>query len=213
MQITRLILGLFETNCYIVAAEGAAECLLIDPADHAERIQKEMHAMGLTPAAILLTHGHYDHMLAAPELKKMQSGLPLYCHPLDVAEERSEYDPDLRRSFPTVRACTERCALADGERLMLAGLDIEVIATPGHTPGSVVFRIEDALFTGDTLFWRDIGRTDFPGGSYPQMLASLRRLDALPYDADVYPGHGMATRLDEERKYNSYIKEARKGGA
>ncbi len=153
---------------------------------------------------MLLTHGHYDHILAVPALQKRWPDLPVWCHPLDVPREMTERD--MGRVYPTVAAFRNLRPLAEGDSLTVAGLRIDVMHTPGHTPGSVTFRIGDVLFTGDTLFCRSIGRTDFAGGDDSQMAASLRRLAALPGDYRVLPGHEEATVLSQERLYNPYLR-------
>ena len=205
MQIIGLCLGMFETNCYIVSGAEGDKCLLIDPAGDSARIIGAMSEKGLIPEAILLTHGHYDHILAVPALQEKWPNLPVYCHPADVPEEKIERDMGME--FPTVAAFSNLKSFVDGDSLRLAGFVVEVIGTPGHTPGSVVLLIEGAMFTGDTLFRRDIGRTDFAGGDEKAMMASLSRLAALPLkDAPVYAGHEGSTTLAEERKYNPYMR-------
>lgn len=210
MQIIRLTLGVFETNCYLVEGEPG-RCVVVDPADDGARLLRELDRHGLTPEAVLLTHGHYDHILAVPELQRRWPRLPVYCHPADCPEELTEYD--MGQVFPTVTAFTNLNPLSDGQEISAAGLTVLVMETPGHTPGSVTFRIGDTLFTGDTLFYIDIGRTDFEGGSYPQILRSLRRLALLDGDPEVLPGHGPRTRLGYERRFNPYLKNGGGGAA
>lgn len=202
MNTTRIVLGAFYTNCYLV--EGDAEqALLIDPADDGDALVRLLEEQALTPAAVLLTHGHYDHFLAVPQLQARWPALPVYCHPLDVQEELTEVD--MGQTFPTVAAFKNVLPLAEGQTLELAGLRIDVLHTPGHTPGSVTFRIGDALFTGDTLFAGSIGRTDFAGGDMRQMNASLARLAKLNGDLPVLPGHEGTTTLTQEKARNPYL--------
>lgn len=210
MQIQQIVLGLFFTNCYIVSGAVPGSCILIDPADSGEQIRRQLERLGMRPEAVILTHGHYDHFLAVPDLQKHWPGLPVCCHPLDCPEETVEYD--MGQAFPTVTAFSDRKPLADQQRLSLAGLDITVLHTPGHTKGSVTLVIEDVLFTGDTLFAGSIGRTDLEGGDDAQMAESLGRLVSLAADYRVYPGHGSITTLDEERRNNPYLKAAEKKG-
>ena len=153
---------------------------------------------------MLLTHGHYDHILAVPALQQRWPGLPVYCHPLDVPKETVEYD--MGQTFPTVAAFANLQPLTEGQQLTAAGIPFRVLHTPGHTPGSVCFVSGDVMFSGDTLFYRSIGRTDFAGGSIPQMKASLQRLADLPGDYQVLPGHEGATLLSEERRSNPYLR-------
>lgn len=204
MQIKQIVLGQFATNSYIISGALPGSCILIDPADNAGKIIRFLKEQNLKPEAILLTHGHYDHLLAVPGLQERWPGLIVYCHPLDCPRELVEYD--MGQKFPTATAFPNRRELAEGQKLSLAGFHITVLHTPGHTPGSVTFAIDDALFTGDTLFCGSIGRTDFPGGNDRQMMASLCRLAALPGNYQVYPGHEDTTTLDSERQYNPYMK-------
>ncbi len=203
MQIIRLTLGAFETNCYLVEGEPG-RCIVIDPADGGAQLLRELDSRSLTPEAVLLTHGHYDHILAVPDLQRRWLSLPVFCHPADCPEALTEYD--MGQEFPTVTAFANVQPIAEGQELSFAGLTARVLETPGHTPGSVTFRIGDTLFTGDTLFYIDIGRTDFEGGSYPQMMRSLRRLALLDGDPEILPGHGPRTRLGYERRFNPYLK-------
>ena len=194
MNLTTLTVGPIETNCYIIYNEDAKSALVIDPGDEAERILARLEALELRPAAILLTHGHFDHVEAVKALAEM-TGAPVYLHPADLA-----LPPWLTRPLP------ETLPLSDGQRLSFDGMELEVLHTPGHTPGGVCFLWgrEGVIFTGDTLFAGACGRTDL-GGSWPQLAASLRRLAALEGSYSVYPGHGEPTDLDTERARNPYI--------
>lgn len=203
MQIEQFVLGMFETNCYIVTGHEKEKCVLIDPADDAETLINYMEKNGLIPEAVLLTHGHYDHFLAVPGLQKRWPNLPVYCHSLDCPKELEEHDMGM--VFPTVTAFANVRGLEEGQELNLVGITFRVLHTPGHTPGSVTFLAENAMFTGDTLFCGSIGRTDFAGGSMRQMRASLKRLAAMPGDWLVYPGHEGITKLEIERKLNPYL--------
>lgn len=202
MEIQRYVLGMFGTNCYLV--QNGRDCVLVDPADNGEALAAEVERRGLEPQAILLTHGHYDHILGVPALQARWPDLPVWCHPLDVPRDKQEYD--MGRVFPTVAAFSNLRALEEGQELTLAGLTFRVLHTPGHTPGSVVFRVEDALFTGDTLFRGSIGRTDFAGGDDRQMADSLKRLAGLEEDFRVFPGHEGETTLDRERRTNPWLR-------
>lgn len=203
MQTEQFVLGMFETNCYLVTGKEPGACILIDPADDAGKLISYMEQKRLVPKAVLLTHGHYDHFLAVPGLQKRWPSLPVYCHPLDCPKELEEHDMGM--VFPTVTAFANVRSLEEGQELNLAGLTFHVLHTPGHTPGSVTFQAENVLFTGDTLFCGSIGRTDFAGGNMKQMKESLRRLAAIPGDYLVYPGHEGLTKLDKERKTNPYL--------
>ena len=198
MEFKCVVTGDFFTNCYIVWGGTPGRAVLIDPADDAPGLLRILDGLGLAPEAVLLTHGHYDHILAVPGLQKRWPDLPVYCHPLDVPRALTERDMGLTR--PTVASFANLRPLADGQELTLAGLTFRVLHTPGHTPGSVTFQTGEALFTGDTLFHGDIGRTDFEGGSMPDMRASLKRLAVLPDQTVVLPGHGEQTTIGAERR-------------
>ena len=206
MEFKCVVTGDFFTNCYIVWGGTPGRAVLIDPADDAPGLLRILDGLGLAPEAVLLTHGHYDHILAVPGLQKRWPDLPVYCHPLDVPRALTERDMGLTR--PTVASFANQRPLADGQELTLAGLTFRVLHTPGHTPGSVTFQTGEALFTGDTLFHGDIGRTDFEGGDDRQMNASLARLAALEGDYRVLPGHEEDSTLEEERRGNPWLRSA-----
>ncbi len=194
MQITTVTVGPVATLCYLLSREGAEDCLVIDPGDEPGRILRA--AAGKRIAAILLTHGHFDHIGAVNEL--LEKDTPLLIHELDAPMLTS---PVLNASRQLLRQDVSVCTvrkdgsplrpnlLREGSRLSLAGLEIEVLHTPGHTPGSVCYRVEDALFTGDTLFEHGWGRTDLPGGNEHDLFASLRRLMPMTKNLPFYPGH------------------------
>ena len=163
MQVQHLVLGMFETNGYIISGNCPGKCILIDPAADGNILIECMKKQNMVPEAILLTHGHYDHFLAVPDLQKKWPKLPVYCHPKDCPEEKEEYDMGM--VFPTVSAFSNVRPIVEGDVLKIAGFEIQVMETPGHTPGSVTFFVENAMFTGDTLFQGSIGRTDFAGVS------------------------------------------------
>lgn len=194
LNIHCMPLGDYMTNCYILRQADSPKCCVIDPGYHAEVILGYLEQNGLSVEAILLTHGHFDHVGAVKDLAAE----------LDCDVYISDRELSLPPMITNGKLYYTHTYDASGE-LTLAGLTIRVIPTPGHTPGSVCLLVEDALFSGDTLFAGSCGRTDLPGGSQPDIAASLRKLAALPGDYRVFPGHGSSTTLDAERKLNPYL--------
>lgn len=186
MQIRELTVGPVGTCCYILSREGAGECVVIDPGDEASRIREACGGMRI--AAILLTHGHFDHIAAVSDL--LQEDTKLLIHSLD-APLLSDPDRNVSRLFTgkAVTAPPPTGFVKEGDVLALAGLEFTVFHTPGHTPGSVCYRVGDHFFTGDTLFDHGWGRTDLPGGDEHALFASLRRIMPLARTLSVHPGH------------------------
>ena len=194
MEITALTLGDYMTNCYLLRREDSDRCLIIDPGYEAGKILKVLEEKQLQPEAILLTHGHFDHVGAVRELFS-ETDCDVYI---------SEADLSLPPMITNGRLFYTHTYPASGA-LTLAGLTFWVLPTPGHTPGSVCLLAGDTMFSGDTLFRGSCGRTDLPGGSWEQMLASLKTLASLPGDYRVLPGHGEETTLAWERTHNPYL--------
>ena len=186
MFYKELTVGPIGTRCYLLGADDSPDCVVIDPGAEAPRIRRA--AEGRSLSAILLTHGHFDHIAAVRDL--MDPGVRLFIHPLD-APMLSDPDLNAGRSLMgvPVTAPAPTDTVSEGDRLSLAGLEIEVLHTPGHTPGGVCYRIGSHLFTGDTLFDHGWGRTDLPGGDEHALFASLRRLMPLARTLTVHPGH------------------------
>ena len=186
MIIDELTVGMVQTCCYILGREGGQECIVIDPGAEAARIRK--HIGDRKIAAILLTHGHFDHIGAVREL--MDHGTKLVIHGLDAPMLG---DPQLNASAGligrNVTAPEATDTVKEGDEPELAGLKVKVLHTPGHTPGSVCYEIEGELFTGDTVFEHGWGRTDLPGGNEGQMMASLRRLIPMIQSMPFHAGH------------------------
>lgn len=202
MTVIPIPVGEMQTNCYLVY-EQPQDAVLIDPGAQAADILQVVRQKGAVIRAVFLTHAHFDHMMAAEEVKKACQA-PLLVH----GEERQGLeDGMLNLSLPmTGQNCCVKADrfLSDGEVVEAGSLRLRVWHTPGHTRGSCCYELEQArvLFSGDTLFYHSYGRTDFPGGSEEQMQQSVSRLLAISGDEQVYPGHGPATTLAEERRCN-----------
>lgn len=195
LKVHMLTLGAYQTNCYIFHDEASKTCCAVDPGYTPDIIVEKLSDLGLTLEAILLTHGHFDHVGGVRQLAADTD-----CEVYLCAEDLS-MPPQL-----TAGPLYYTKAYRGGDTLHLAGLDISVMQTPGHTPGSVCLLVEETMFSGDTLFAGSCGRTDLPGGSWSEMQASLRRLAALETDYWVLPGHGESTTLSAEKKYNPYMR-------
>ena len=206
MEIHVLRLGQIGTNCYIFWKEGSNKCGIVDPGDQGGQVAAWLMGRELEPEAVLLTHGHFDHILGIPGLRKVWPSLPVYCHPADMGE--GETTGIFGERFPTVRSFGEITPYQEGDVIRVAGADVEVLETPGHTPGSVTLRSGDVLFTGDTLFAGSMGRTDLPGGDEGQIMTSLKRLYELEGDYQVLPGHEGQSTLDQERRSNYCMRMA-----
>ena len=203
MQIHCLPLGSYQTNCYIVHSADSKSCAVIDPGCDARTILEKTAALGLSVDAILLTHGHFDHVGAVEALVKA-TDCKLWMSQRDYTQFQT---PENDMIYP-IHDCgfTEVWFCEDAEQISAGGLTFTVMDTPGHTWGSVCYLCDDALFSGDTLFCRSIGRTDLPGGDWNTMRATLERLAEIDEDYVVYPGHGPKTTLSHERKYNPYLR-------
>lgn len=195
MHIVTMPLGAYQTNCYLLWQDGQDSCLVIDPGYEPEKVLKKAGQLGKRIEAILLTHGHFDHVGGVRQLAA-DTDCSVYLCQQDLSM------PQQMTAGPLYYTHT----YGEGDTLTLAGIPLQVLHTPGHTPGSVCLLAEDALFSGDTLFEGSCGRTDLPGGDTATILASLARLRQLPGDYRVYPGHGPATTLSEERRFNPYLK-------
>ncbi len=199
--------GMVAENTWLARAGGAERALLIDPGDEPDRLQAAIEELGVTVEAILLTHCHFDHVGAVAPMARA-TGAPVYCPELEVPvlADIMAWVP-----WPGVGPFESYEAdhtVAGGERLQLAGLEIDVMFTPGHSPGHVSYSIpaEQALFSGDVLFEGSIGRTDLPGGDHRRLLQSIAELvEALPEDTRVLPGHMGATTLGAERRTNPFL--------
>jgi len=201
MKVKVMQVGPIGTNCYILEDETASLAAVIDPGDEAEKILKVLEGDGVQVEYILLTHGHYDHTTAVPELHKALPGAKIYIHRADANGAGSTL-------FPLAGQVEGLRNYDEGDTLTLGSLTIEVLHTPGHSKGSVTLKVEDVLFTGDTLFCGSCGRTDLSGGSYEEIMESLKRLGQLEGDFHVCPGHDVTSTLERERRSNPFLREA-----
>ena len=191
LKIHTLTLGLYQVNCYIVHKADSDHCVIIDPGYEPARITAFLEENNLQADAILLTHGHFDHV----------GGVK------DLAEDCKVFLHELEHTMPTALTAGKLYATDyySGD-FSVAGMDFFVLHTPGHTPGSVCLIVGDAMFSGDTLFAGSCGRTDLPGGDWATIQTSLYRLRDLPGDYRVFPGHAEETTLAQERQYNPYLR-------
>lgn len=201
MIIKKLEVPPIGTNCYLLEDNDTKLAAVIDPGGAPDAILGRAQGDGMEIKMILLTHGHYDHTGAVAALREALPGVPVYLHPADAALTGGDVMPAIGETVP----------YNEGDVITLGNLSISVLHTPGHTPGGVCLKVGDTIFTGDTLFQGSMGRTDLPGGDYEQIMASLKRLDALPGNFQVLPGHMGATTLNRERTENYFMMEAANG--
>lgn len=203
MDIKRIYIPSVYTNCYLLADEATGAAAVIDPGDDVtDTVARLCADNGWTLREVFLTHGHYDHVGGVTALRQAFPDVSVYLHPADTGGT-SQLLPTAGLGNVTL--------WRDGDVVKLGDLQVEVLHTPGHTPGSVCLRCRDVLFSGDTLFAGSCGRTDFPGGSMEEMMTSLARLGGLEGDLRVLPGHEGETTLGRERQYNPYLRQAMEG--
>jgi len=204
--IACITVGDFEENCYLFACPHTKEAVIIDPGDEPERILATIKELQITPRYILNTHGHIDHICAIDAVSQVYP-VPLAIHPADVPMYTDERSAAMfGRKAPLVKRKPD-ILLQEGQRITFGTLSLEVLHTPGHTPGGVCLVCPTyCVFSGDTLFYRSIGRTDLPGGNYEQIVASIRtKLYTLDDDLAVFPGHGEPTTIEEEKHENPFV--------
>ena len=204
MNIKRLTLGELGTNCYIVSKDGKA--LVIDPADDAETISDYLIENDLNLEGILLTHGHYDHIMASGELRRL-TGAKIYAHEMEKDTlENAELNAGERMGHSYT--VSPDVLLKDGEVVSFTPAAFKVIYTPGHTIGSACYLDEEEkiMFTGDTIFYGSVGRCDLPTGDEEALMASLAKLKAIDPDTEIYPGHGRGSTIAGELKRNIYLR-------
>ena len=203
MKIKSMQVGELATNCYFLIDETTNTAAIIDPGDQAQDILEAVQAEGARVEYILLTHGHYDHIGGVARLHQALPESKVYLHKADSRGTGFHV-------VPLADQVADLNYYNDGDQLALGGLTIHVIHTPGHTPGGVTLKVEDVLFTGDTLFAGSMGRSDFPGGNTQQLFDSLKKLALLEGDYQVLPGHDRTTTLGRERVSNVFVLEALK---
>ncbi|MFZ2147783.1 MAG: MBL fold metallo-hydrolase [Sedimentisphaerales bacterium] len=210
MKIDRLILGAYETNCYILRSnEATKDCLIVDTGLGAGKLIKFLEEHKLNPAAVVLTHGHIDHIAGVAALRSRFPDIKVYIHKLDagmLAEPRTNLSAMTVGSFSIEPA---DFSVEEQSCIEQAGLKLNVLHTPGHTPGGICLYSKDEgiVFTDDALFADSIGRTDFPSGSIEQLLKSImEKLFTLPDETKVYPGHGPITTIAHEKAHNPFFK-------
>lgn len=216
IKIGGMVIGAVQTNCYFVYREGEKDCIVFDAPDTGKEIVRRIEGAGLHVRALILTHGHFDHIMGAQDLRTSASGLAesrgeesvkIYA-PSAEKEMLSDSSYNMTAMMDNPMTVRPNEWLEDGQELEIAGIKIKVIFTPGHTPGSASFYIEEAgfLISGDTLFQESVGRTDFMGGSAQTLSKSIEeKLFTLPDDTQVFPGHGASTTIGHEKKYNPFF--------
>jgi hydroxyacylglutathione hydrolase len=209
MDVRMLTVGPVQENCFVARRDGADRAVIVDPGDEAERILDVVDELGVGIDAILVTHTHFDHIGAVAPVARA-TGAPVYCPELEtfVLADINRFVPFA--GFGPFEDYDADETVAGGERLELAGLDIEVLHTPGHSPGHVTYAVESegGLFSGDVLFQGSVGRVDLPGGDWDTLLASIGSLvDRFDEDTTVYPGHMGITTLGRERATNPFLRE------
>ena len=205
MKIQTFTVGTMGTNCYFLIDEAEGSCIVIDPGAEADRLYGKLSERGLTVRAFFLTHAHFDHIMALPQLRE-KTGAPVYVHEAD-AELLTDNDKNLMNRFcgTPVRNLPADKYYAEGDCIRFGGEELRILHTPGHTPGSVCIAAGEELFTGDTLFRGGAGRYDFYGGSFSRLQGSLRRLSGLQTDYRIRPGHGASSHLFFEKETNAYL--------
>lgn len=206
IKIGKMTLGMCQTNCYFLYREGEENCIVVDPADRGAMLVEKLKENGHKVEAILLTHGHFDHMLGAEKMREL-TGAKVYAL---KEEEEVLMNAGMNLSASWAEPVTLKADefLSDGQEMTIAGMSFKVLHTPGHTKGGCGFYFAEAgiLISGDSLFQESVGRTDFPGGSMSQLVRSIKeKYLTLPDDTRVFPGHGGSTTVGYEKMNNGFL--------
>ena len=207
MKIKKYVVGMIGTNCYLVINEETKETVMVDPGAYPAKVKNAVKEQGLKLKAVLLTHAHFDHIMGLSDVME-DVKVPVYVEEADLPMMT---DGESNLSSTYVRGgyrFEEAVPVSDGQQLEIAGFQFRVIHTPGHTKGSCCYYLKDegVLFSGDTVFYGSVGRTDFPGGSTAEIVRSLHKLvDSLPEETEVFPGHDASTTIGYEKRYNPFV--------
>lgn len=207
MKVYTLPVGAIQTNCYIVESKEK-NAAIVDPGDQPELIIKKLEELALTPTVLLLTHGHFDHIGGVKKLRETYPDLTIYLgkEELEIVNWSKSYLAQMGHAGSGEAVEEHAVLLADGDTVTLDELTFTVMHTPGHTKGSIMYLVEDAIFSGDTVFREEIGRCDLFTGSYETMLHTLGKIYNLAGDYRMFPGHEEPTTLEHERQHNPYMK-------
>lgn len=205
MEFDSVIVGALETNCYLVYCHETLQCAVVDPGAEAQKIFRLIAERGVTPVMLLNTHGHIDHIGANKDVKE-RFNIPLYIHASDEAMLENVQQSELSFFLDAKDSPSPDKYLEEGETIKIGKSSLKVIHTPGHSPGSVSFLGDGFLLSGDTLFYRGVGRTDLPGGSWTELVKSIKtKILTLPDETTVLPGHGPYTSVGQEKSFNPFI--------
>ena len=216
IKIGGMVMGAVQTNCYFVYREGSPDCIVFDAPDTGKEIVRRIEGAGFHVRALFLTHGHFDHIMGAQDVRlsagslansRGEEAVKIYA-PKSEEEMLSDSSYNMTAQFGTPMTLRPNVWVEDGQEIEIAGIKIKVLFTPGHTPGSASYYIEEAgmVISGDTLFEESVGRTDFRGGDASVMNKSIReKLFTLPDETEAYPGHVASTTIGHEKKYNPFF--------
>ena len=208
LRVEQLSLGPMGTNCYVVRSDaGAPQAAIVDPSGDATELRLTLARLGTSCAGILVTHGHWDHLLGVADLAE---GTDANVHMAEGESWLLESPPPVTPPGVTLRPYVPEVKLVGGETISVAGIAFEVLSVPGHSPAHLAYHADGCLFSGDVLFAGSVGRTDFPGSDWETLIASIRMLvETLPPDTVVYPGHGPITTLGDELARNPFLGQLR----